>query len=59
MATTKTTTVRIPQEIYDDLKVLAAKNHRSVNGEASFAIEAYLDEHREIVDALKAQETDR
>jgi predicted DNA-binding protein len=56
---TQTTSVRIPKEIYDDLKLLAAKNHRSVNGEAAFAIEAYIEEHREILDALTRAEAGR
>jgi predicted transcriptional regulator len=56
---TPTMTVRIPKDIHDDLKRLAEKNHRSVNGEAAFAIEAYLEAHREIVDALRPQETGR
>jgi hypothetical protein len=51
-----TTTVRIPRDVYDALATIAKKHHRSINGEASFALEKYVEEHRHVVDAA-AQET--
>lgn len=46
-----TTTVRIPREVYDALATIAKKHHRSINGEASFALEKYVEENLHIVDA--------
>ncbi len=54
-----TTTVRIPRDVYDALKPIAAKNHRSINGEASFALEKYVEENRHIVDAAAGMGVDR
>lgn len=51
-----TTTVRIPREVYDALATIAKKHHRSINGEASFALEKYVEENRHIVDAAASED---
>ncbi|HVM46275.1 MAG TPA: Arc family DNA-binding protein [Candidatus Thermoplasmatota archaeon] len=51
-----TTTVRIPRDIYDSLTLIAKKHHRSINGEASFALEKYVEENRHIVEAAAEAE---
>ena len=36
------TSVRIPRDLYASLKTLAKVNHRSINGEATVAVERYV-----------------
>jgi predicted transcriptional regulator len=44
--------VRLPSDLHQTLKLLASKNHRSLHSEVLVALEQYVDQHREILDAL-------
>jgi hypothetical protein len=43
------TTVRVPRELVTQLKELATKNHRSINGEATFALERYIEDNAHLI----------
>jgi predicted transcriptional regulator len=49
-------TVRIPRELQKQIEKIARKHHRSIVGEITHALERYVEEHRQVLDAALAEE---
>ena len=47
MRTTDTTTVRLPRELVEQIRLLADAHDRSLSAELRVALHAYVDAHRE------------
>lgn len=54
-----TTSVRIPRAVQEGLKLIAERNHRSVNGEASHALEEYVKANSDYCDTKLRETLDR
>jgi hypothetical protein len=49
-------TIRVPVETHEALKLLAGKNRRSINSEANIALDLYIEQNRDIIEALRQEE---